>query len=100
MTYENIVSDFDKHIKRSGCQYYNEFYVGITNDAEQRLFKKHRVDKNKQWWIFSPADNENIAREVEKHYLSFGMKGGTGGGNGNGDCKFVYCYVIAPYTIE
>lgn len=100
MKYEQIVSDFDNHIKKSGCRYYNEFYVGITNNAEKRLFEEHRVDKSKQWWIFSPADDEDIARKVEEHYLGFGMKGGPGGGSGNGDAKYVYCYVISPYTVE
>lgn len=100
MTYEKIINDFDNHIKRSGCKFYNEFYIGITSDVEERLFGQHRVDRAKQWWIFSPADNENVAREVEKHYLSFGMKGGSGGGSGNGDCNIVYCYVITPYTVE
>ena len=100
MTYDRIVHDFDSHIRKSGCQYYNEFYIGITNDVDTRLFGQHRVNKDKQWWIFSPADNEEIARDVEKHYLEFGMKGGPGGGSGKGDSKIVYCYVITPYTVE
>lgn len=100
MKYSEIIKDFDAHIKTSGRQFYNEFYIGITSDIEQRLFVQHRVKKEGQWWIFSPADTEEIARDVEKHYLAFGMKGGDGGGKGDEKATFVYCYVITSYTVE
>lgn len=100
MTYEQIIRDFDEHIKKSYRQSYDEFYIGITLDIERRLFQDHRVEREGQWWIYSPADTEDIARRVERHYLDFGMRGGTGGGNGDGNVIYVYCYVITRYTIE
>lgn len=100
MTYEQIIRDFDEHIRKSYRQSYGEFYIGITSNIEQRLFQEHRVDRNGQWWIYSPADSEDVARQVERHYLNFGMQGGTGGGKGDGSANYVYCYVITSYTIE
>lgn len=100
MTYDNIIKEFDAHMKKSGCRYYSDFYVGITNDAKRRLFDEHHVDKDHQWWIFSAADNEDIARQVEQHYLKSGMRGSFGGGKGDGSGIYVYSYVVTPQTVE
>lgn len=100
MEYNQIIKDFDAHIKKSGCSYYSDFYIGITNDVERRLFDEHRVPREGHWWIYSPADNEAVAREVEKHYLDYGMHGSFGGGKGDGTAKYVYCYVVSPNTVE
>ena len=100
MTKEEIIRDFDAHLGKSNHQYYSEFYVGITNNIESRLFGSHKVPKDNHWWIYSPADTEEIARDVERYYLEKGMRGGPGGGTGNGDAKYVYCYLVAPYTVE
>ena len=100
MTYDNIIKEFDAHMKKSGCRYYSDFYVGITNGARSRLFDEHHVDKDHQWWIFSAADNEDIARQVEQHYLKSGMRGSFGGGKGDGSAIYVYSYVVTPKTVE
>lgn len=100
MTYDNIIKEFDAHMKKSGCRYYSDFYVGITNDARRCLFDEHHVDKDHQWWIFSAADNEDIARQVEQHYLKSGMRGSFGGGKGDGSAIYVYSYVVTPKTVE
>lgn len=96
-----IIKEFDERIKKSGRQFYNEFYVGITTNIEERLFTDHRVQKEGNWWMYAPADTEAIARDVEKHYLEYGMRGDTGGGTDKeGKQWFVYCYIITRYTIE
>jgi hypothetical protein len=79
---------------------YAHFYIGITNDIERRLFSEHNVsqEEGSQWWIYHNANNETSARNIEKHFLSKGMQGGTGGGNS--DCTWVYCYEISNDTIE
>lgn len=100
MTQEEIIKDFDEHLQKSGGRYYSEFYVGITNDVEERLFGTHKVSRENHWWIYALADTEEIARMVEKYYLGKGMRGGTGGGTGNGDARYVYCYVVTTYTVE
>lgn len=100
MTKEAIISAINDHIRLSQQQYYNQFYIGITEDVEERLFGYHRVQRTNHWWIYRFADNEEIAREVEKYYLNLGMRGGSGGGTGNGDALCVYCYVITNYTVE
>ena len=97
-TYNEIVSDIHAHLQKSGKRYYSEFYIGISKDASKRMFEDHHVDKEHSWWIYRTADSSAIAREVEKHYLDLGMRGGTGGGDEK--ANMVYCYVVTPTTTE
>lgn len=97
-SYNKIVEKIDEHLRKSGKRYYSEFYIGLSNNARKRLFEEHHVDKENSWWIYVTAESPKVAREIEKHYLDLGMRGGTGGGNE--DSKMVYCYVVTPTTTE
>ena len=99
MSYDDIIKDIDAHLQKSSKQYYSDFYVGITDNIQERVFGYHKVPQTGYWFITRGADTEQIARDVEKHYLDLGMDGGTGGGTG-GDTKIVYCYEIGPNTKE
>ena len=93
-----IIADFDAHLQKSSKKYYSDFYVGITNDIERRLFTEHNVKKEGAWWIYREATDKTTAQEVEEYYLGKGMKGDTGGGTD--DSIYVYCYEIKSYTKE
>lgn len=96
--YDSIVNAIDKHLSISGKKYYSDFYVGITKNVEQRLFHEHNVSKENSWWIYRIAQSDEIARQVEQHYLDLGMRGAPGGGDE--DSRVVYCYVVTPTTVE
>jgi len=98
LTRQQIINKIDDHLKNSGRRYYSEFYIGISKDARGRLFNQHHVDKDHSWWIYCTAQTSDDAREVEKHYLDLGMRGGTGGGDDS--ANMVYCYVVTPTTTE
>lgn len=98
MTAQEIKQAIDDHLAKSNKQYYSDFYIGITNDIERRLFGEHNVSRKGDWWIYRTANSESHARTVEKHFLNKGMKGGTGGGNA--DCVYVYCYEISNQAVE
>lgn len=95
---KEIIERIDEHLKNSGRRYYSDFYIGITNDPECRLFDEHKVKKDGMWWIYSKADNIETARTVERYYLDKGMRGGDGGGDDTS--VYVYCYTVSPTTIE
>lgn len=97
-TFSQIVADIDSHLEKSQKGYYSDFYVGITNDVERRLFGEHNVQKKGQWWIYRDAISKATAQSVEEYYLNKGMKGDTGGGTD--DSTFVYCYEITSDTVE
>ncbi len=77
---------------------YSEFYVGISNDAERRLFDEHKVNREKGIWIYCPTESDDVARKVEKNFLDKGCAGGTGGGED--DTTYVYCYKMTSTTVE
>lgn len=97
-SYHEIIEKVDQHLNKSGKNYYSEFYIGITNEPERRLFNEHGVSKEESWWIYIPANNAATARKVEQYYLNKGMRGGNGGGNDNS--IFVYCYIVTPTTVD
>lgn len=100
MNYDSILRAFNDYIRKCQCQFYKELYVGVTNDIERRLFSEHNIDRVNDRWIYAPADSEETARRVESYFLDLGMRGGTGGGKGDGSSVFVYCYVITSNTVE
>ncbi len=97
-TKNQIIEAIDAHLQKSAKQYYSDFYIGITNDVNRRLFTEHNVDKDNSWWIYIDAIDKATAQAVEEYYLSKGMKGNTGGGTDDSTC--VYCYQISSSTEE
>lgn len=93
-----IIADINEHLQKSTKKYYSDFYIGITNDIERRLFAEHKVSRQYGWWIYREADSKTVAQAVEEYFLDKGMKGDTGGGDNRS--FFVYCYEITNYTIE
>ena len=95
---KEIIADFDAHLRKSKKEYWVDYYVGITNDIERRLFTEHNVSRENAWWIYREAVDKATAQSVEEYYLDKGMKGDTGGGTD--DSVFVYCYEITSSTKE
>ena len=88
MNAQYIADEINKKVKRTGIkdkpnlqlsEKYRYWTIGITNDLDRRK-GEHANTKNVEYWRGWPADTENIARVVEKHFLDRGMKGGGGGG--------------------
>lgn len=90
--YNEIIADINSFLSKIGG-HYSDYYVGITNDIERRLFNEHKV---KNCYIYRTGKTDEISRDVEKHYLDKGCKGGSGGGDE--DSKIVYCYKITKDT--
>lgn len=93
-----IVSDILMHISMNSAKYFDDFYIGIAKNPEERLFEQHLVSKTNHCWIYQEASSEDEARKAEKTLLDIGMKGGPGGGDK--ETRFVYCYRITTETKE
>jgi hypothetical protein len=78
---------------------YKDWYVGITNDKDERLFGYHNVKEDKWGWVFIVAESEDTARTIERYFVDVcNTDGGPGGGKDNSD--IVYAYKIMSYTKE
>jgi hypothetical protein len=75
-----------------------QWYVGITDSPERRLFKEHAVEKEGGVWIYNRCVSSETARAVERHFLALGMKGDEGGGDD--ESAYVYAYKITRHTVE
>ncbi len=95
----DLIVEFDNYIKKNGG-YSKDYgwYVGVTSDPENRLFRQHGVNKSDGAWIHADASSDNEAREIERHLLSRGAKGGTGGGDAS--ATYIYAYRIGWHTEE
>jgi hypothetical protein len=78
--------NIERVVERSkGNDQYSKYTIGITEDWFKR--KGELGDPpGWDWWL---ADNEYVARNVQKHFLDKGMKEDTGGGQSP---KYVYIF--------
>ena len=80
---------------------FSQWYFGITNDPNKRVFEAHGVQRENQnyGWIFRECQNSQGARALEDYFIkTLGTKGG--GGGGDLDSNYVYAYQITSYTNE
>jgi hypothetical protein len=96
-TKQEIIDEIKAHID-SDKSPYSTWYIGITNDANRRLFdeNEHNVSKENGWWIYRSSGTKDIAQEIKKFFLELGLKGVRGGGAE--DTLIVYAYKISPST--
>lgn len=96
MEKEQIKREILAHINKEGSKK-KTWYVGITEDIEQRLFGDHKVPKQNAWRIYKEADNFEDAREIENYFIeTIGTDGGTGGADE--DAKYIYAYKKTDQT--
>ena len=93
---QEIISDIKGHIQKGGGGY-NAWYVGISQDARDRLFRGHNVMEKGDWWIYRQASSSEVAREIESYFVdTLGTDGAPGGGDETTD--MVYAYKKAAHT--
>ena len=97
MTKAEIKRDIIAYVSKNGNGKYG-WYVGIAADPKDRLFNEHNVFEY-GLWIYSPADNSRVARDVEIELIKeLNAKGASGGGSD--DTTFVYAYQITSTSKE
>lgn len=89
--YKQIVTEINKFCQKVKVDKLHKAQIGITKDPERRLFSEHKITDKSYWWMYTKAENEDTARDVELHFLRMGMKGGYGGGDS--ESVYVYCFV-------
>ena len=90
-----IYSEIKTHINSSPHSV-SKWYVGITQNVNQRLFGTHNVSKDNGWWVYRKAYFASDARKVEAALIEYGCDGGVGGGDS--DALYVYAYYKAANT--
>ena len=94
---KTILAQINTHMNRSGISN-RQWYVGITSDIDQCLFRDHGVPKSGYWYIFREAHDADEARLIMDAYHKAGCKGG--GESGDDASTIVYAYVTSAQTKE
>jgi len=93
---EEIKSDIKAYIQKSGSGY-GAWYVGISKDARDRLFRGHGVHEKGDLWIWRQAQSSTVARNIEAYFVNTLDTDGAPGG-GDKDADYVYAYKKAAHT--
>ena len=96
---QEIIDYLEGHINDFGGVY-KSWYVGISEDAKNRLRNGHKVkvdDEGADTWIFSRASSSNVAREIETYFTETKKTDG-GPGGGDSDSDMVYAYKKVSHT--
>lgn len=76
---------------------YEEWYVGVGENAREALFDAHRVEKSGDLWIYRTATSARVAHGVRDFFTSeLGVEGATEAAGG--DPRMVYAYRKASHT--
>ena len=86
---EIIVMDILEFIQLEGC-HPRMWYVGVTDNAQGRLFDEHQVHYQNDAWIYRSASSEIEAQRVEEYFVEHGLDGAKGGRRPGS--RMVYAY--------
>lgn len=98
MNEQDIIDEIKKKVSSVGIkgksnptltERYPSWYIGITDNPEERKSSHKSNGKDVRHWRSWPASSGANARNVEKRFLDLGMRGDTGGGR---NPKYVYIY--------
>lgn len=94
----SVAKDIIAYIRKSNTPL-TEWYVGITEDPQARVFDEHRVNKDVDYWIYRECFTAEAARRVERCLIATYE---TDGGSEEGDdaSRFVYAYKKERHTRE
>ncbi len=93
---ETIKKEIKEHISKRGGTY-PEWYVGITNDTDRRLFQEHNVSEENDIWIRKNAGTLSKAEKIERYFTEeLGTDGAPGGAEN--DSIYVYAYKKNSHT--
>lgn len=90
----SIETEIDVCINKCG-KGYREWYVGVANNPDKRLFEGHNVSQEGGAWIYRDAGSVSMAKIIEAIFHKKGCKGGT---VATDSPHFVYAYRMTRTT--
>lgn len=94
----SVVKDIIAYMQKSDTPL-GEWYVGITEDPQARVFEDHGVNKEIDYWIYRECFTANAAWRVKRCFIAtYETDGGSGGGDDRS--RFVYAYKKESHTRE
>lgn len=94
----SVINDIFQYIRKTNISF-SEWYIGITEDVQARLFEGHGVNKENDYWIYRECFSAEAARRVEQYFITNYQTDGASGG-GSDASTFVYVYKKERHTKE
>jgi hypothetical protein len=89
-TKSSIVSAINTKV---GTTKFSMWRIGLTNDlATRKNYWKDTEKEDVKYWANWTADSLSDAQDIEAHFISKGMKGGTGGNLSRLPAVYVYVF--------
>ncbi len=89
-TKPEIIADLKTYITANGGDF-KAWFVGVCNDAANRLSTVHKVDPKLDKWVFRTAPSPAIAKELEYYFVKIlGAEGAATAAEGGGDKIYAY----------
>ena len=86
---QEIINNFLNYIQQHDGSWF-DWYIGIAENPQERLFTDHNVQEQGGVWIFDQTTSSDQSRAIEKYFLDKGCDGGSGGGSSTS--RYVYAY--------
>ena len=90
----SIETEIDVCITKCG-KGYREWYVGVADNPDERLFQGHNVSQEGGAWIYRDAGSQAMAKIIE---AIFHKKGCKGGNLSTDKQRYVYAYRMTRTT--
>jgi len=95
MDKSQIIEKISEHITEWGGLL-RDWFVGISHNPERYLPLNHKVDLDKDKWIYIPANSYQEAREIVDYFINWlGTDGAPGEDNG---ARKIYAYKKSDRT--
>ena|SRR3989442_1988511 len=75
-----------------------DWYVGITDEPDRRIFVDHRVKAQHDPHTYLPVPSKEAAQLIEDFLTDPIFGGFDGGPGGDTNGRFVYAYLKKPHT--
>lgn len=94
----SVVNDIVHYIRKTNTPL-ADWYVGVAEDVQARVFEEHGVNKERDYWIYRECFTAAAARRIEQYFITNCQTDG-GSGGGSDASRFVYAYKKELHTRE
>ena len=67
---ERLILKINIQLIRTALYNYSDFSIGLTDNVEESLHDRN----SHEWWISNTAENNEMAKIIEQHFISLGMR--------------------------
>ena len=99
LSVQQIKFEIMRYVKEIGSDF-SEWYIGIAEDPSEALFVMHKVDKQKDIWMYKQAVSVRACFTVRDYFLKIQNMSGSNSSNENVTKSTNYVYIFKKNDIS